>query len=73
MADIFNSYTSNDRDWAFRIAKQLKALGDEPHVHEWEVNADADIYAWMEAHEDAARLRSGLQISAIPLKNQQPF
>jgi hypothetical protein len=26
MADIFVSYTSSDRDWAFWIAKELKAL-----------------------------------------------
>ena len=54
MANIFISYTSSDRDWAFWIAKELEALGDTPHVHEWEVNAGDDIYAWMEAHEDAA-------------------
>ena len=27
MADIFVSYTSSDRDWAFWIAKELEALG----------------------------------------------
>ncbi len=54
MADIFISYTSSDRDWAFWIAEELKSLGHEPHVHEWEVKGGADIYAWMEAHHDAA-------------------
>jgi hypothetical protein len=54
VADIFVSYTSSDRDWAFWIAKELRALGHAPHVHEWEINAGDDIYAWMEAHEDAA-------------------
>jgi hypothetical protein len=54
VADIFVSYTSSDRDWAFWIAKELQALGHAPHVHEWEINAGDSIYAWMEAHEDAA-------------------
>jgi hypothetical protein len=54
VADIFVSYTSNDRDWAFWIAEELKGLGHMPHVHEWEVNAGDAIYAWMEARLDAA-------------------
>ena len=37
VADIFVSYTSSDRDWAFWIAKELEALGHAPHVHEWEI------------------------------------
>ena len=47
MANIFLSYTSSDRDWAFWIAEELKVVGHTPHVHEWEVNAGANIYAWM--------------------------
>jgi tetratricopeptide (TPR) repeat protein len=54
LADIFISYTSSDRDWAFWIAKELEALGHTPHIYEWEVNAGADIYAWMQTHMDAA-------------------
>src|ERR1700729_2426515 len=54
MADIFISYTSSDRDWAFWIAKELEALGHTPHVHEWEVEGGDDIYAWMEQRHDAA-------------------
>jgi len=54
MADIFVSYTKGDRDWAFWLAAELKELGHTPRVHEWEVNAGANIYAWMEAHLDAA-------------------
>jgi hypothetical protein len=54
MADIFVSYTSSDRDWAMWIAKELKALGHRPHVHEWEIGAGDDIYAWMEIRHDAA-------------------
>jgi tetratricopeptide (TPR) repeat protein len=54
VADIFVSYTSSDRDWAIWIAKELKALGHTPYVHEWEIGAGDDIYAWMEARHDAA-------------------
>ena len=54
MADYFISYTKTDRDWAFWIAKELEALGHTPHVHEWEIQAGDDIYAWMERRHDAA-------------------
>ena len=54
MADIFISYTSSDRDWAFWIAKELEALGHTPHIHEWEIKGGDDIYAWMEQRHDAA-------------------
>ena len=54
MADIFVSYTSSDRDWAFWIAKELKTLGHTPHIHEWEIKGGDDIYAWMEERHDAA-------------------
>jgi tetratricopeptide (TPR) repeat protein len=54
VADIFVSYTSNDREWAFWIAKELRTLGHEPHVHEWEIKGGDDIYAWIELRHDAA-------------------
>jgi hypothetical protein len=54
VADIFISYTSSDRDWAFWIAKELEALGHTPHIHEFEVHAGDDIYKWMEERHDAA-------------------
>ena len=54
MADIFVSNTKSDRDWAFWLAAELKELGHAPHVHEWEITAGDDIYAWMEARHDAA-------------------
>ena len=54
MADIFISYTASDRDWAFWIAKELEALGQTPHIHEWEIKGGDDIYAWMEERYDAA-------------------
>jgi TIR domain len=54
MADIFISYTSSDRDWAFWIARELEALGHAAHVHEWEIKSGDDIYAWVERRHDAA-------------------
>ena len=54
MAEIFVSYTSSDRDWAFWIGKELHALGHVPHLHEWEIGAGESIYAWMETHHDNA-------------------
>ena len=51
MADIFVSYTSSDRDWAFWTAKELEALGHTPHVHEWEIKGGHDIYTWMEQRQ----------------------
>jgi hypothetical protein len=54
MADIFVSYTSSDREWAFWIAKELNTLGHVPHIHEWEIKGSDDIYAWMEQHHDTA-------------------
>jgi TIR domain len=54
MADIFVSYTSSDREWAFWIAQELEVLGHSPRVHEWEIKGSDDIYGWMEQHHDAA-------------------
>jgi len=48
VADIFVSYTSSDRDWAFWIGQELEALGHTAYVHEWEISAGGDIPAWME-------------------------
>ena len=48
MADIFVSYTSSDRDWAFWIGQELEKLGHIPRIHEWEISAGGDIPAWME-------------------------
>jgi hypothetical protein len=54
MSDIFVSYTSSDREWAFWIAKELEALGHVPHIHDWEIEAGDDIYRWMETRHDSA-------------------
>jgi TIR domain-containing protein len=54
MADIFISYTSSDREWAFWVGHELQALGHTPRIHEWEIPAGGDIAAWMEARHDAA-------------------
>jgi TIR domain len=54
VANIFISYTSADRDWAFWIGHELEALGHTPHVHEWEISGGGNIIAWMEdKHHDA--------------------
>ncbi len=47
MADFFVSYTSNDRNWAFWIGKELVRLGHIPHIHEWEIPAGGNIVEWM--------------------------
>jgi TIR domain len=54
MADIFVSYTSSDRDWAFWIGHELDALGYTPHIHEWELPAGGDIMKWMDERHQAA-------------------
>jgi tetratricopeptide (TPR) repeat protein len=48
VADIFISYTSSDRDWAFWIGQELEKLGHTPRIHEWEIAGGGDIAAWME-------------------------
>src|SRR5262249_25459715 len=54
MADIFVSYTSSDRDWAFWIGQELEALGRVPHIHEWEISGGGNVMPWMTARADAA-------------------
>jgi hypothetical protein len=54
VADIFVSYTSSDRDWAFWIGHELEALGHSAHIHEWEISAGGDIMKWMEERHRAA-------------------
>ena len=54
MSDIFVSYTSKDRDWAFWIGQELKTLGHNPRIHEWEIPAGGDIPAWMEQRLQSA-------------------
>jgi TIR domain len=54
VADIFISYTSQDRPWADWIGLELEALGHVPHVDRWEVSADDNIMDWMEKRLDDA-------------------
>jgi hypothetical protein len=54
VADVFVSYTSSDRDWAFWIGQELAKLGHTPHLYEWEISAGGNIPAWMEQRHDAA-------------------
>jgi hypothetical protein len=34
VADIFVSYTSSDRGWAFWIGQELEKLGNTAHLHD---------------------------------------
>ncbi|MEY9453255.1 tetratricopeptide (TPR) repeat protein [Bradyrhizobium ottawaense] len=54
MADIFVSYTSRDRDWAFWIGQELERLGHTPRLHEWEISGGGDISRWMEETHNSA-------------------
>jgi tetratricopeptide (TPR) repeat protein len=54
MADYFISYTKNDRDWAFWLDCELKALGHKTHLHDWEIEGGDDVCAWMIERHDAA-------------------
>jgi len=54
VADIFVSYTSSDRNWAFWIGQELKRLGHVVHIHEWEIPAGGNIVAWMEERLEKA-------------------
>jgi hypothetical protein len=54
VADIFISYTSKDRDWAFWIGQELDALGHVVHIDAWEIGPGGDIGAWMVERHDKA-------------------
>jgi hypothetical protein len=54
LADIFVSYASSDRKWAFWIAQELEKLDHTAHVHDWEIGAGGDIASWMEKRHDEA-------------------
>jgi len=54
VADIFVSYTSDDRDWAFWIGQELLKLGHTPRIDAWEISAGGDIAAWMDERHDKA-------------------
>jgi TIR domain len=54
VADIFVSYTSSDREWAFRIGQELEKLGHTPHLHDWEIPAGGNIAKWMEERHNNA-------------------
>jgi hypothetical protein len=54
MADIFVSFTSSDRRWAFWIGQELEKLGHVPRIHEWEISAGGNIPKWMEESLETA-------------------
>jgi tetratricopeptide (TPR) repeat protein len=47
VADIFVSYTSKDRDWAFWIGQELEKLGHVARIDAWEIPGGGNIMAWM--------------------------
>ena len=54
MADIFVSYTSQDRDWAEWIGQELEKLGHVARIDAWEISGGGDIAAWMDERHDKA-------------------
>ena len=54
LADIFVSYTSKDREWAFWIVQEVEKLGYAPSIHEWEIPAGGNIVRWMQQRLDNA-------------------
>jgi tetratricopeptide (TPR) repeat protein len=54
VTDIFVSYTSNDREWAFWIGQELEKLGHTAHLHDWEISGGGNIMAWMDERHDKA-------------------
>jgi TIR domain len=54
VAEIFVSYTSKDRDWAFWIGQQLEGLGYTARLFDWEVSAGGNVVKWMVDRHDAA-------------------
>jgi len=46
VAEIFVSYTSKDRDWAFWIGQELEKLGHKPRIDAWEIPGGGDIARW---------------------------
>jgi TIR domain len=63
VADIFVSYTSNDKDWANWIGLELEKLGNSARVDEWEISAGGDIPAWM---EDRIQKQTAFSLSLAP-------
>jgi Tfp pilus assembly protein PilF len=54
VADIFVSYTSQDRDWAEWIGQELEKLGHVARIDAWEISGGGDIAAWMDERHDKA-------------------
>jgi tetratricopeptide (TPR) repeat protein len=54
VADIFVSYTSKDREWAFWIGQELEKLGHVARIDAWEIAGGGNIMAWMLQRLDTA-------------------
>jgi TIR domain len=46
--DLFVSYTSEDKEKAFWIGREIQTLGHRPRIHDWEIPPGGDIVQWME-------------------------
>ena len=58
MADIFVSYTSKDRDWAFWIGQELEKLGHVVHIDAWEISVReaTSLHGWIERNDKADQM-----------------
>jgi tetratricopeptide (TPR) repeat protein len=54
MAEIFVSYTSQDKAWAEWIAWTLNSAGHVARLHNWEIDGGGDILKWMEDRFEGA-------------------
>ena len=54
MAEIFVSYTSDDKGWADWIGLELEKLGHEARLFDWEVSGGGNVAKWMVDRHDEA-------------------
>jgi TIR domain len=54
VAEIFVSYTSDDKGWADWIGLELEKLGHTVRIFDWEVSAGGNVVKWMEENHDNA-------------------
>jgi tetratricopeptide (TPR) repeat protein len=54
VAEIFVSYTAEDRGWADWIGLELERLGHKARLFDWEVSAGGNVVKWMEEHHNDA-------------------
>jgi tetratricopeptide (TPR) repeat protein len=54
VAEIFVSYTSDDKGWADWIGLELEKLGHEARLFDWEVSGGGNVAKWMVDRHDEA-------------------